>query len=152
MGGQTLAAYDSTDLARLPLFVRAGAIVPLEVSDDVNALGTAASAGKLTVLVYPDTAASSFKLHDDDAVTTIGASSAGAGFSITLSRALRDTLVRVRADAAPAQVKVDGKTVTKLADRAAFDAAAEGWFYEASTRSAWVHVPKGASSHTVEGS
>jgi alpha-D-xyloside xylohydrolase len=153
MGGQTLTAYDSTDIARLPLFVRAGAIVPLEIGDDVNGLGTAASAGKLTVLVYPDATASSFKLHDDDdAVTTIDAKTAGAGFSITLSRALRDTLLRVRADAAPAQVTVDGKTVTKLADRAAFDAATEGWFYEASTRSAWVHVPKGASSHTVAGS
>lgn len=153
MGGQTLASYDSTDLSRIPLFVRAGAIVPLEISDDVNALGTAASAGKLTVLVYPDTAASSFELHDDDdAVTTLSASAAGAGFSITLSRALRDTLLRVRADAAPAQITVDGKAVTKLADRAAFDAAAEGWFYEDATRSAWVHVPKGATMHTVQGS
>lgn len=153
MGGQTLAAYDATDLTHFPLFVRAGAIVPLNVTDDANGLGTTASAGKLTVLVYPDATASSFKLHDDDdAVTTIDAKTAGAGFTVTLSRALRDTLVRVRADATPAQVKVDGKVVPSLADRAAFDAAAEGWFYEAATRSAWVRVKQGATAHTVEGS
>lgn len=152
-GGQTLSGYDSTDLSRVPLFVKSGAILPLDVTDDVNGLGTTASAGKLTVLVYPDAAATSFKLHDeDDAVTTIDASTKGAGFSVTLSRALRDTLVRVRADTAPAAVTVDGKAVTMLADRAAFDAASEGWFYEAATRSAWVHAAKGAGPRVIEGS
>jgi alpha-D-xyloside xylohydrolase len=151
-GGQTLAAYDSTDLARLPLFVRGGAIVPLAVGDDGNGLGTAASAGKLTVLVYPDPAATSFTLHDeDDAQTTLDAHATAAGFTVGLSRALRDTLLRVRADVAPPAVQVDGKAVPALADRAAFDAAAAGWFYEAATRSAWVRVPKGTGPRTVTG-
>lgn len=152
MGGTTLSAYDATDLNRLPLFVRAGAIVPLDVVDDVNGLGTKASAGKLTVLVYPDTAKASFDLHDeDDAVTNIGAIGNGAGFTVTVSRALRETLLRVRADTAPATVQIDGKALTKHADRAAFDAAIEGWFFEAATRSAWVRVPVGTTMHTVQG-
>jgi alpha-D-xyloside xylohydrolase len=143
-GGTTLGAYDATDLAKIPLFVRAGAIVPVNVGDDVTGLGDAASAGKLTVLVYPDAAQSSFKLHDeDDALTTITAQAAGAGASITLSRALRDTLVRVRAEAAPSKVTVDGAAVTAHPDRAAFDAASAGYFYDAATRSLWVHAPKG---------
>lgn len=152
-GGQTLAAYDATDLAKLPLFVRAGAIVPLEVSDDVNGLGTTASAGKLTVLVYPDAKASTFALHeDDDAVTTLGAQATAGGFSLTLSRALRDTLLRVRADAVPTKILVDGKAAAQRADRAAFDAASDGWFVEAATRSVWVKVAKGAGARTVSGS
>lgn len=152
LGGQTLTGYDATDLSRIPLFVRSGAILPLEVGDDVTGLGDAASAGHLTVLVYPDATASTFALHDtDDVVTTIGAQAKGAGFSISLSRALRDTLVRVRADAAPASVKVDGAAAAALADRAAFDAATAGWFYDAATRSAWVHVPTGAGAHTIDG-
>ena len=152
-GGQTITGYDATDLKRIPLFVRAGAIVPLNVGDDVTGLGTAASAGKLTVLAYPDTAKSTFKLHDeDDALTTVDAVAAGGGFTVTLSRALRDTLVRVRVDAgAPATITVDGKAVSKLADRAAFDAASEGWFHEAGTRSAWVHVKSGAASRVIVG-
>lgn len=151
-GGQTLAAYDSTDLTRIPLFVRGGAIVPLAVFDDVNGLGTTASAGKLTALIYPDTTPSTFRLHDeDDVVTTIDAKATAVGFSVTLSRALRETLLRIRADVAPAKVQVDAKQVAKLADRAAFDAAAEGWFYEAATRSAWVRVAKGTAMRMVEG-
>ncbi|MFT3774807.1 MAG: glycoside hydrolase family 31 protein [Minicystis sp.] len=151
-GGQTLSGYDATDLTRIPLFVRSGAIVPLEVPDDVNGLGTKASAGKLTVLVYPDTTQSTFRLHEEDeSVTTIGAKATATGFSVTLSVAQRDTLLRVRSDAAPPKVQVDGKQVAMLADRAAFDAATEGWFYEAATRSAWVKVPKGTGMRTVDG-
>ena len=153
VGLSQITGYDATDPTKLPVFVRRGAIVPLDVVDDVNGLGTKASAGKLTVLVYPDATKSTFKLHDDDdTLTTIDAVSAGAGFTVTVSRALKDTLLRVRAEAAPATVQVGGKAVAKLADRAAFEAATEGWFYEASTRSAWVRVPKGASAVTVQGS
>jgi len=152
-GGQTITGYDATDLSRVPLFVRAGAIVPLEVGDDVTGLGTAASAGKLTVLVYPDPVMTSFRLHDvDDGVTTIDAGGAGGQLSVKLSRALRDTLLRVRADTPPSAVSVDGTAAPALADRAAFDAATTGWFVEAATRSVWVHVPAGAGAHTVLGS
>lgn len=150
-GGQTLVAYDSTELARIPLFVRSGAILPLAVDDDANGLGTKGSAGRLTVLVYPGSTSSSFRLHDeDDAVTTLGASAKGTGFSVTLSRALRDTLLRVRADTSPSKVLVDSQPSPQLVDRAAFDAAGAGWFYEASTRSVWVRVAASVGGHVVE--
>jgi alpha-D-xyloside xylohydrolase len=151
-GGQTLAGYDSTDLSQIPLFVASGAIMPLDVTDDVNGVGTAASAGKLTVLVYPDTQATQFLFHeDDDATTTLGAQLTGAGFSVTLSRTRLDTLVRVRAETSPASVSVNGAAVTMLSDRDAFDASTTGWFYETTTRSAWVHVPAAAGTQTVTG-
>jgi alpha-glucosidase (family GH31 glycosyl hydrolase) len=151
MGGQTLAGYDSTDLARIPLFVAAGAIVPLNADDAALGLGSAASAKGLTVLVYPDTKASTFALHEEDGVvTTIGASSQGTTESVTLSRTLRTTWLRVRADAPPAGAKVDGQSVPIAASRAALDAAASGWFYEAETRSAWVKVPVGPGARKID--
>ncbi|MEO7330910.1 MAG: TIM-barrel domain-containing protein, partial [Minicystis sp.] len=150
MGGQTLKAYDSTDLHRYPLFVRAGAIIPLAVDDDATSLGDKTSLGQLTVLVYPDTMASSFKLHDeDDALTTIGAESKGAGFSVTLSRALRATRLRVRVEQKPASVSVDGKAALEQASFAALGADKAGFFYDAATRSLWVEVPAGAGARTV---
>ena len=150
-GGQTLPDYDASASVRYPLFVRSGAIVPVEDADPVTGLGTAASAGKLTVLVYPDAEKATFVLHDtDDVKTTLDAQSKGAGFTVSLSRALRDTLVRVRAEAAPASVTVDGAAAPALAGRAAFDAATTGWFHEPETRSVWVRVPAGSGPHTVE--
>jgi alpha-glucosidase (family GH31 glycosyl hydrolase) len=149
-GGTTLAGYDAKDLKKIPLFFRSGAIVPMEVRDDVTGFGDAASADKLTVLVFPDDAATSFRLQDqDDAVTTIGAVRTKADATVTLSRALRDVLLRVRLEAAPAQVTVDGQAATSLPDRAAFDAAAKGFWYEAATRSVWIKVPAGAGERKV---
>ncbi len=149
-GGKTLAAYDSTDFTHYPLFIHGGAIVPMVADDDTTGIGTKAAATALTVLVYPDATATSFKLHDDDdAVTTLGQSLSGSAFTVTVSRALKDTLLRVRAETAPAGIKIDGGAVPTVADRAAFDAAAAGWFYEATTKSAWIKVAKGTSAHTV---
>lgn len=152
-GGQTLAGVDATEIGRIPLFVRAGAIVPLAVRDEANGLGTAASAGRLTVLVYPDATATSFRLHDEDeAVTTIEAAATAGGARVTLSRALRETLLRVRADAAPAAVTVDGQPAPEHATRDAFDAAASGWTYDAAGRALWVKVPAGDGPRDVEAS
>ena len=63
-GGTTLAAYDSTDRSRIPLFVKEGAVIPLEVGDDSTSLGATSSAGRLTVLAYPSTTRTTFTLHE----------------------------------------------------------------------------------------
>jgi alpha-glucosidase (family GH31 glycosyl hydrolase) len=150
MGGQTLKAYDATDLHRYPLFIRAGAIVPLAVDDDSTALGDKVSTGQLTVLVYPDTAKSSFKLHDeDDALTTLGAEAKGAGFTVSLSRTLRATRLRVRAEQKPASVTIDGKAAGEQPSLAALAADKPGFFYDAAARSVWIEVPVAAGVRTI---
>jgi alpha-glucosidase (family GH31 glycosyl hydrolase) len=146
-GDTTLTAYDLGDASRIGLFVREGAIVPMNVRDDATGHGTAASAGSLTVLVWPGAVETTFALHDtDDATTSITASS-GAG--VTVSRALVTTLVRIRTGSAPASVSVGGAAVTMYADRAAFDAASGGAYYEAETRSVWVKLPSSSAPSTV---
>lgn len=148
-GGSTLVDYDATDRARIPLFVRAGAIVPMHVGDATNSLGTVASAGALTVLVYPDSATSSFLLHDaDDQVTEIEAQRTASGARVVLSRSLASTILRIRADAVPSDVRVGGESATEHADRVAFDGAAAGWLSDAENR--WVWVKLGPASDVVQ--
>jgi hypothetical protein len=123
-----------------------GAIVPVDVDNDVNGLGDAASAGHLTVLVWPAAEATSFRLHEEDeVVTTLTASTAG----VTLSRARRPTLLRVRRDAAPSAVQVNGAALEARADRAAFDAATDGFLYDAEGRWLWVKIPAQADEVRV---
>lgn len=152
MGGQTITGYDATDIARVPLFVRAGAIVPLEVSDGTTGLGTSASKGRLTALVYPDAAPSTFRLHEEDgSVTTLDASAKGAaGALVALSQVTRETLLRIRADVPPGGVTVDGAAATEHATRDAFDAAKDGFWYAPASRSVWVKVAPGGSKRLVE--
>ncbi len=142
-GGTTLAAYDATDPQRVPLFFREGAIVPMNVEDDVTGFGDAASKGALTVVVYPGSA-SSFVLHDEDgAPTHIDASAAGGAATLHIDRALRTTIFRVRVETAPAGATLDGAAMTVFATRGEFDAAASGLYVDAPDHFAWVKVPPG---------
>lgn len=140
-GGTTLPGYDASDRARIPIFVRAGAIVPMDVATDANGLGTAASAGSLTVLAWPGPAATHFRLHEaDDSVTTIGLSQTAAGTTIDFSPARARVIARVGLDAAPTAVRAGTVTLPNVADRAALDGASAAWTYETATRSVWIRT------------
>ena len=52
-GGTTLTDYAVPERRRIPLFVREGAIVPVDVESETTGLGNEASADHLTVLVWP---------------------------------------------------------------------------------------------------
>jgi alpha-glucosidase (family GH31 glycosyl hydrolase) len=145
-GGQTLIAYAMPERERLPLFVREGAIVPMNVASAVTGLGSAARANALTVLVWPSAAETTFALYDeDDATTTITARTG----SVALSRVMRTTYVRAHRVTAPAMVRAGGAALTEHATDAALDAAATGWRYDAATRSLWIKIAAGGAT-TIE--
>ena len=148
-GGTTIAAYDATARDRLPFFVREGAIMPLDVTDDANALGTTASKGTRTVLVWPAATKSTFVLHEDDDTTTTIEAARGEGTTITFSRLKKATLVRVHVDAVPTAIDEGTGDLAKVADRAAFDAASTGWFHEPTTSSVWIKIPEDGGSRTL---
>ncbi len=149
-GGTTLSAYDSSARERFPLFLREGAIVPLDVVDDVNGLGTVASKGALTVLVYPSAAKSTFVVHDEDGkTTTIDQSISGAVTTVHLSRAHRPIIVRARSETAVTAVSVDGSALTAAATRAAFDAATTGFFVDSATKALWIKLPASDAAQTM---
>lgn len=139
-GGQTLAAY-SVPRERFPVFVREGAIIPATVASAVTNLGPA-RANALTVLAWPAATASSFTLIDEDLAETMITASAT---TVTLSRALRTTYVRVRRDTAPSGVTLGGSALGSVVDDAALDTAASGWRYEATNKWLWIKVPAGAA-------
>ena len=137
----TLTQYDSSARDRYPLFVREGAIVPMNVAT-----------GRLDVLVYPSATASSFTLYeDDDTTTTLGQSFSGTTATVTLGRTVKPTLVRVRVDASgsPA-VTVDGNATSSVADLATLAASpTPAFFADASTRSVWVKLDASPSARTI---
>jgi alpha-glucosidase (family GH31 glycosyl hydrolase) len=144
-GGQTLAAY-SVPREQFPVFVREGAIIPATVASSVTNLGTPARSNSLTVLVWPTVAASSFELVDEDLdATTLGASTS----ALTLSRALRPTYFRVRRDDEPSGVSLGDSALSEVADAAALDAAASGWYHDAANNWLWVKVPVAAGAVSV---
>lgn len=138
-------SVDVSDRTHIPVFIRDGAIVPLEVTNDVTPFGNAASAGARTLLVYPSTTASSFAVvaEDDSTELTVDAVRAGAMTTIGLGAHDRTVILRVRVDAAPTSVKLGAATLTVAADRATFDAATSAFFVDGGF--VWIRVPSGAA-------
>jgi len=152
-GGTVLADLDVSDASRIPVYVREGAIVPMEVEDDTNGLGSEGSKDALTLLVYPGDEASSFEVRAGDGSVELaaGAVRAVATTTLDLGEHPRAVLARVWMGAAPTAVEVDGAALAEVADRAAFDEASEGFFVEGGF--VWIKVPAGgASTITVSSS
>ena len=140
-GGTTLTAYDSTDRSRIPMFVKEGAVIPLEVADDSTALGSTGSAGRLTVLAYPSTTRTTFSVHEvDGALTALSAVRDATSTTVTVSRALRGTVARIWTET---RVVTAVAGLTEQTTRTAFDAAEGGWFKDGAYT--WVRAPAGVT-------
>ncbi len=142
-GGTTLTAFDVGTPSRIPLFVRAGAIVPMTIDRPLTEIGTAAFAGHLTVLIYPGPVPTSFMMRDsDDAKTEIAADSP----FVYISRALAPTIFVVRSDVEPTEVV----GLTSVGSVDALAAASSGWFYDAARRATYVKVGASEDAVTIE--
>jgi hypothetical protein len=147
------------DLATIPLFVRAGAIVPMYpemLYDGQKPLD------EVTFDLYPQ-GRSQYTLYEDDGSTrryekgessqqqvTLQAPAQGSGpvqVNIDGVRgqyqgqlAQRRYALRVLSRQKPAAVSLDGRVLPMLADAAAWQAAPEGWYFDAGERRGTVHV------------
>ncbi|RPE79682.1 alpha-glucosidase (family GH31 glycosyl hydrolase) [Vulcaniibacterium tengchongense] len=147
------------DLKTLPVFVRAGAILPMYPAmlyDGEKPLD------EVTFDLYPQ-GESRYTLYEDDGNTRQYATGEFSEQTITMHAPGQGSgEVRVRIDAVkgqydgqlpqrryalrvlsrtpPKAVELDGRALPKLADRAAFDAANEGWYFDAGERRGTVHV------------
>jgi len=147
------------DLATLPVFVRAGAILPMYPAmlfDGEKPLD------EVAFDLYPR-GESSYVLYEDDGNTRRFERGESSTQAVAMSAPAQGSgEVRVRIDAvqgsyagqlpqrryalrmlsrsAPKAVELDGRALPQLTDRAAFDAANEGWYFDASERHGSVHV------------
>lgn len=70
-GGQTITSHVAVDRDKIPLFLREGAIVPLDIANDVTGIAGAWAKQDRTILVVPSsTETRQFVLHDEDDKTT----------------------------------------------------------------------------------
>ena len=158
-GDRTVANVDfSSDQQKIPLYVRDGAIVPMHVRDDSTGLGTDANDGSLTVLVYASREQTGFVLHDDDdATTTFTAQLADTDVgddtitesTVTVTRALKTTLLRVRVNSPPIGASVNGVDSTLYTDQDSFDRAADGAYLDIPNATVTVKLPATADPATI---
>ncbi len=149
------------DLATLPVFVRAGAVIPMAPESLYDG---EVPCDPLTLEVYPGPA-SEFTLYEDDGETrayldgafteqriAMATSADGEVLSVRLDAALGDFPGRLRERAvelavhtrvAPEAVLVDGLPVPSTPTPATFTAADRGWRYDPDDRLGTLHVKAG---------
>jgi alpha-D-xyloside xylohydrolase len=112
-------------LDEYPVFVRDGAVVPMQVSRSYTGFGDAESAGFLTLLVYPHGSSAFSVRHPDGAgETVVRVASDDEDVSITLSGVRRPHLLRVLLESRPERVVLDGNALPESGT----------WSYEAERR------------------
>lgn len=138
-------------LERIPVFVKAGSIVPT-YPPDVTTLGdgnadprAVGPAGRLDLRVWAwgSETDSSFTLADG---STIEATPGHLEWTGTPASSL---LVRMPLDSAPTGVVTDAGAVEPASSRAEVETARTGWFWDSETDELWVGVPEGAHSLTA---
>lgn len=158
-GAQGRQIDRQVELATLPLFVRAGAILPMYPAmlfDGEKPLD------EVEFDLYPQ-GGSTYTLYEDDGNTRRYAQGESSEQAIAMRAPeqgsgevkvdigavkgqyagqlpQRRYALRVLSRQQPKAVELDGRALPKLADRAAFDASNEGWYFDAKERRGTVHV------------
>jgi alpha-glucosidase (family GH31 glycosyl hydrolase) len=133
-GGTSATADFATDRLKLPLWVREGAIIPMDIDNDVLGLGTAESKGARTILIWPSLTSSSFEtIEEGGAKVTTTAQASATGWTVTLSALPAAVILRVHADPMPATIT--GVDITST--------------YDAATKTSIIKAPARAGALTI---
>ncbi|WP_035804589.1 TIM-barrel domain-containing protein [Lunatimonas lonarensis] len=103
-----------------PVFVKAGAIIPMQISRGYTGFGNDGDEGLLTLLLYPDGEESSFTIYrENDAPTDVRMKLSGNRLRIGITGKQVPHVLRIRSAAAPREVVANGVPLV----------AQEGYFF-----------------------
>jgi alpha-D-xyloside xylohydrolase len=152
-GGQTISWTD-TDPTHVPLFVRAGAVVPMLLNevdtmcdaDYVNNPAIRTPDSGLLVLIYPE-GVSSFTVFDG---AEIRCSTAGPGVTVSVTAQPRTIVLQIHAHPPPQAVRRDNGVLAQAVNQVAFDAATEIWRSDTGSGFLFVKFDHAGGTTTVE--
>ena len=137
----------SGDLYQFPMYVLEGAIIPMEVKNQVTGFGTVNSSGYITVAIWPkDNGSSSFTLHDTELPINFRVShfkNQPLQIKWTLSKKSYIFMIHLGSNVIPR--KISNQTEGKITDLNAFASieafhmsGRNGWFYDSFKHILWI--------------
>ena len=133
---------------RIPVLVRSGSIIPLDVQNDYAGHGSRSSANALTLDVYPDPSReAAFCLWEHHGLLTqLSCKAEGRDliFSAT-GPCSRSYILRLLSPAPPVEVQLLGTESGRSLPQSTADqweSGAEGWLYDPSLARVWVRLPR----------
>ena len=116
-------------LNQYPVFIRSGAIIPMNVDDPETGHGSELSKNYLTLLVYPNGLSSYQYYTDQSSFTQINCNEQSSGFKISFSKKTGSVIIRLKNKIEPGSVKLNGGvTLAKKNSFPDFEGASAGWF------------------------
>lgn len=115
-------------LERIPIYLRNGAIIPMEVRNDVTGHGDAYSEGKLTLLALPD-GRSHFKMLDKNTSTEFWMLEKDSIVKLAWKNSPKPLLFRVRSQV-PARVVSGNRAYTQVNDLKSYSGQPGTWCYD----------------------
>ncbi len=149
VGPRTLTGVDTTNIARIPLYLRGGAIVPLRVEHAVLGMGNPGAL--LTVLVMPPAPGETARdTWDEEALRgEVRVAQEGTTTTVSLPALPRGLVLGVRLSGSLTESRVGTTPLTTRATREALDASPEGVWVDTARRMAWVRLGAQPAAVTV---
>lgn len=157
-GNQTISYYADAD--SIPVFVKAGAIVPLNLNNNYELAGTIGNEldayNNLAFRIYPS-GNTSYQWNDDIGGGSVGASiktiTSNESFSsgqveVVLPAMDMTSTVQVFASK-PSAVSINSSTITEQSSISSLNSATQGWYYDSVNKLVYVKVAAGTSARTV---
>ena len=104
-------------LDEYPVYVREGAIIPMDIKRDYTGIGNRNSEGYLTLLIYPE-GISEFTVHhtDKSGSTKIVTEDSGDALKITFEGIHKPHILNINLNSRPGRVELDGKVLSDSSD------------------------------------
>jgi alpha-glucosidase (family GH31 glycosyl hydrolase) len=132
------------DLYHFPLYVKEGAIIPMEIQNDVSGFGTVHSKDYITIAHWPmqKKGSSNFILHDKEQAVTIESSTTAHQLQLNWSHSKFNYLFRIHWSKAKPPRTINTNSDHALPSFGSLkvfeESSVDGWFYDQSTRKLWI--------------
>lgn len=136
-GGSTIANYNAP-LSQYPIFIKAGAMIPMYVDDGETGHGSPASSGYLTMIIYPygSSRYTIYRRTGDN--TTFQCTETEDHTTISVTSSDDNYIFRVKYPSTPSSVTLNSSNLNKQSSYSQFEAAASGWFSDSNDKYVWI--------------
>lgn len=156
-GGQKIRWFKGwkESLWKFPLYIKEGAVIPMEIKNDVSGFGSVHSEGFITLAMWPEAdAGNQFILNDREGPVRINTNwTTNHEISVKWGKSSSDYLFRIhlQGNRNPDKVSAKNQSVKRYDDLDAFqETPADGWFYDRKTKKLWMKKYNDENSGLIE--
>lgn len=149
VGPITISSY-SAPLNKIPLFIKAGAIIPMNLNENYTIGGSITNFSQLVFDVYPH-GTSDFNYYDDESAATrlISCLQEENYTRVQVSAWDKNYTLMMYVSSSPASVSQDGDILMQYSDFSSFKTCNTGWWYDSVSQSVFVRLQQAGAETEI---